>query len=668
MKNLFNKYLNKAGMLILTLVVLGLINACIENDLPGTGSIPDENPPVASFSYASQANFVDIKFTNSSKEALTYEWDFGVEGAEVPDSVLIMEDPSFTYPGVGEYNVTLSATDGLGVTSDTTITIVVEEGPYQPFILEPGFEDFQLEGDSGDGRDSWRTKTWTEDGNSWSDDYSVFGISTSPVTFGDQAAKLEPQPGNPRAGYQEIIVEADQNYDLFFWYTMKAGSDNPWAIVSIIGVTDNAPIDTRVKAEASIIASVTVNDDSDPETYVQEKLSFNSGTNTTIAIYFWNEGNVETRLDDFSIDIGSSGGVPPSVSFNAEQGESVTSSDSLWLEYTFTNASINAATYSWDFGDGSNISTEESPVHTYDEAGTYTITLTATTEGGIEGSFSSNITINAPVTSNFGYEVDEDDYRTYMFADSSVNAETLLWEFGDGFQFTGMNPTHTYAEDGIYTVVLTATSITGLTATSTQLITLTAGAIIPVITNGDFTDSQSGWKIGTFTGGNNNPFNASSDGSWFSYDGVLGTEKTPGAKWTQSTSAGEYKSADTRYAIQSITLTPNTEYILEYEYAIKDDTDDEGTPIVDPVGGRRVIGEILPGHYTDGADSQAASEASEALVTHVGTIAEGKFSATVGEKVQAEFISNDSGEVSIYFWAVTPVDAYVDNVRVYPKN
>lgn len=50
---------------------------------------------------------------------------------------------------------------------------------------------------------------------------------------------------------------------------------------------------------------------------------------------------------------------------------------------TFTNTSLNALTYSWNFGDGSPVSTEKAPTYTYAAAGTYTVTLTAT---GITGS------------------------------------------------------------------------------------------------------------------------------------------------------------------------------------------------------------------------------------------------------------------------------------------
>jgi len=51
------------------------------------------------------------------------------------------------------------------------------------------------------------------------------------------------------------------------------------------------------------------------------------------------------------------------------------------LMVTFTNASLNADTYSWDFGD-SESSTETSPSHTYAADGTYDVTLTATNSGG----------------------------------------------------------------------------------------------------------------------------------------------------------------------------------------------------------------------------------------------------------------------------------------------
>ena len=48
----------------------------------------------------------------------------------------------------------------------------------------------------------------------------------------------------------------------------------------------------------------------------------------------------------------------------------------------FENLSLNASTYKWDFGDGTFDSAVVAPEHTYDEAGTYSVKLTAYTEDG----------------------------------------------------------------------------------------------------------------------------------------------------------------------------------------------------------------------------------------------------------------------------------------------
>ena len=51
-----------------------------------------------------------------------------------------------------------------------------------------------------------------------------------------------------------------------------------------------------------------------------------------------------------------------------------------YQEVKFENLSSNAKTYEWDFGDGSAISTEIAPIHTYGESGDFIVSLKAYTE------------------------------------------------------------------------------------------------------------------------------------------------------------------------------------------------------------------------------------------------------------------------------------------------
>lgn len=48
----------------------------------------------------------------------------------------------------------------------------------------------------------------------------------------------------------------------------------------------------------------------------------------------------------------------------------------------FTNTSVNGKAYSWDFGDGTSLSTEKSPTHVYSASGPYTVELTALGDPG----------------------------------------------------------------------------------------------------------------------------------------------------------------------------------------------------------------------------------------------------------------------------------------------
>ncbi len=71
------------------------------------------------------------------------------------------------------------------------------------------------------------------------------------------------------------------------------------------------------------------------------------------------------------------------------------------LLYAFTNSSVvNGITDTsfdsdWDFGDGGT-STDENPMYTYSEEGTFTVTLTVTASDGVEATTTETVEVTAP--------------------------------------------------------------------------------------------------------------------------------------------------------------------------------------------------------------------------------------------------------------------------------
>ena len=124
---------------------------------------------------------------------------------------------------------------------------------------------------------------------------------------------------------------------------------------------------------------------------------------------------------------------------------------------SFTNLSTDADESYWSFGDN-NTSTETNPTHTYNEAGNFTVTLKVTSRGG-ESTISKSIYIVLPApVANFDFTyIDNVVPASVSFTNLSTDADTYLWNFGDGNTSTSFSPTHTYYESGVFTVTLKAT-------------------------------------------------------------------------------------------------------------------------------------------------------------------------------------------------------------------
>lgn len=263
-----------------------------------------------------------------------------------------------------------------------------------------------------------------------------------------------------------------------------------------------------------------------------------------------------------------------------------------------------------------------------------------------------------PPSASFSFsQTDPEDWRVVSFSNESASATMYAWDFGTGDTSTEANPAYRFDGEGTYTVTLVSTDGNGVSDTSTKQVAVIEpeepDAIVPTVNNGDFSAGQDGWKIESFTDGKRDPFNSSSDGSPRDYDGNDTGAKTAGAKWTNGTSAAQFLSGNSRFAYQAFTVSGDTEYIVEWQYAIKADKEDQP-------GGDRIILQILDGHYSDGKDALNAPVISE----HVGLEALGKGNFT---SIKQEFTTNESGLIAIWIWAVTSEDCYADNIKLYPK-
>jgi len=124
--------------------------------------------------------------------------------------------------------------------------------------------------------------------------------------------------------------------------------------------------------------------------------------------------------------------------------------------------------WNWNFGD-SGTSTKQSPEHTYQTPGTYTVTLTVQGPGGQNIKIAQNL-INVeyePIGVTFQATGDREGMKPFSVTftrETQGQVTSYLWEFGDGQTSNDASPTHNFQTAGTFTVKLTATGPAGTAA------------------------------------------------------------------------------------------------------------------------------------------------------------------------------------------------------------
>lgn len=165
------------------------------------------------------------------------------------------------------------------------------------------------------------------------------------------------------------------------------------------------------------------------------------------------------------------------------------------LRIQFTDLSTDAnygsiIEWFWQFDDG-NISTDQHPLHQYDTIGVYNVSLSITDDDGLTDTISKLITVAAsPPTANFSWIPENPEtFQNVNFTDISEDDGSVvswLWDFDDGNTSTMQNPTHQFADNGIYNVELQVGDDDGATDTITKQVIISNQ---PPIANHDYVNT-----------------------------------------------------------------------------------------------------------------------------------------------------------------------------------
>lgn len=300
--------------------------------LPGT-------PPAANFTYSGdpEVSFVDL----SVGDPLSWSWTFGDGGVSTE------VNPVHLYAINGTYNVCLTVASGLG--ENTFCQDVIIDSYLAPAAAF----------------------TYTGDPTVMFTDITANDPETWEWDFGDGFTSTEQNP--------EHTYIANGTYTVCLSVTNITGSDNVCENIIVSGYP--TPI-----AAFSYTGDPTVDftdlSTNDPDSWLWEfgdgGLSGDQNPSYTypangvysVCLTVSGPGGLNTHCEDLTIAYyGSS----PVADFSYEIDE---------LTIEFTDLSTNDPTdWLWDFGDG-EISGIQNPSHVYDDAGQYTICLTATNGWG----------------------------------------------------------------------------------------------------------------------------------------------------------------------------------------------------------------------------------------------------------------------------------------------
>jgi PKD repeat protein len=181
--------------------------------------------------------------------------------------------------------------------------------------------------------------------------------------------------------------------------------------------------------------------------------SFTTSGNHTVKLFVTNAGGC---TDSFSRTVVVNSTTADFSASNVCVGEVTEFTDMS----TTTNGTVDF--FNWTFGDA-GVSSDRNPTHTYASAGTYTVTLAATSSEGCRGVVTKQVTVHA--LPNAGFTATPSGPRKFDFKPADSTHSFYVWAFGDGDSSGAKKPTHEYDTIGWFKVTLMVVDANGCTST-----------------------------------------------------------------------------------------------------------------------------------------------------------------------------------------------------------
>jgi gliding motility-associated-like protein len=381
-----------------------------------------------------------VNFTNTTN-GVSYFWDFG-------DSVTSTQaNPTHTYTKFGSYSVTVVATNAAGCIDTLTKKNYIQI--KKPIITLPTLPQKGC-------------IPYTANFNSAIVD-SVEPIASYLWDFGDGSTSSLATPTH--------VYNTKGEYDVTLTITTKSGCTEKLVQTKAIKVGPK-PVANFTADQTNVCAGTAVNftDLSTPALEIDQwKWEFSDGGDAGIKnpkYVFQDTGWISVKLTVYNTGCASIPLIknkyiytlPPVSKFNYKPDCNNRTS------YTFTDKSIEASTWIWDFGDGSSTFIGPNPpTHNFPSPGSYIVSLT-TTKGACThtGKRVIAITDNTP-----DFIVDNPSgCKPYVPHLTAIPPDSLLvkeytWDFGNGSGGIGHDADPLYPNSGSYNVTLTTTDTFG---------------------------------------------------------------------------------------------------------------------------------------------------------------------------------------------------------------